>query len=276
MQIPQGLITVNNYEKLIKSDFFKEIEKYSNAFLENNKDILKNYSRRWVLDSFHQWSRQYEYPFVYHYAKEQIERLPAEDKVRILDAGSGLSFLPYLISKRHKNAIIETYDYDERWKNVFREINKKEKKDIQFTQGDIRKTPFPSDNFNIIYCISVLEHTNNYEEIMQEFSRILKPNGKFILTFDIAFDGLSEISTEKVSDFLKTLGKYFNMGTIPHSIENSETTATNIYISKKYGKKLLPWKHPRLKFAYDLIKNKKIPKTLSKNLGFYCIELTKK
>lgn len=65
------------------------------------------------------------------------------------------------------------------------------------TQGDIRKTNFKDNSFDDIFCVSILEHVgmdndiykNNIENnpesqitAMREMYRILKPNGKLLLT----------------------------------------------------------------------------------------------
>jgi len=49
---------------------------------------------------------------------------------------------------------------------------------------NIEKTPWPfkKDEFDEIYAYNVLEHVNNFIEIMEEIHRILKPNGRVIIS----------------------------------------------------------------------------------------------
>lgn len=47
---------------------------------------------------------------------------------------------------------------------------------------DITEIPEPSNSFDAIMCIEVLEHVPNPVLVIQELSRLLKPNGKLILT----------------------------------------------------------------------------------------------
>lgn len=69
MKLLSGFPLKEDYLKLLRSNLYKRMESYSNKFIKDNKDILHSYSRRWVTDPFHQWSRQWEYPYVY----ERIE-----------------------------------------------------------------------------------------------------------------------------------------------------------------------------------------------------------
>ncbi len=45
--------------------------------------------------------------------------------------------------------------------------------------------PFGAEECDAVYCISVLEHVPDFERMLVEITRILKPGGLFILTCDI-------------------------------------------------------------------------------------------
>lgn len=49
------------------------------------------------------------------------------------------------------------------------------------------KLPFADNSFDLISCISVIEHLNNREDTLaiNEFGRVVKPGGKIILTFPV-------------------------------------------------------------------------------------------
>lgn len=55
---------------------------------------------------------------------------------------------------------------------------------IELRAGDLDKTPLPISNgeFNLITMLAVLEHLNNYTEVINECYRGLKAGGKLILT----------------------------------------------------------------------------------------------
>jgi SAM-dependent methyltransferase len=117
------------------------------------------------------WSRRYEYKFA-------IDYLEKDDT--ILDAACGIEhpFKFYAASKVKKVIAI---DKDERIKELENPLN-----NLKMYHGDISKTDYVENTFDKIFCISVLEHLQGEElhNVLEEFFRILKPNGKLILTCD--------------------------------------------------------------------------------------------
>ena len=57
-------------------------------------------------------------------------------------------------------------------------------KDIKAYQLDIdeEKFPFENDSFDMVYCGEIIEHLFNPDHLLDEVYRILKPNGKCIIT----------------------------------------------------------------------------------------------
>lgn len=49
-------------------------------------------------------------------------------------------------------------------------------------KADLRFIPFATNSIDLIVCPHVLEFTNNYHHVLQEFHRILSPQGKLIIT----------------------------------------------------------------------------------------------
>ena len=47
---------------------------------------------------------------------------------------------------------------------------------------DGKLIPFPNNSFDSILCTEVLEHVFNIDELLQEFNRVLKKNGKALIT----------------------------------------------------------------------------------------------
>ncbi len=273
MKLHSGIPDIRIYEDLVKSDSFLEIEKYADAFLKKFDFLKDHYS--WVKDPFHQWSRQWEYPFIYN----RINGYLANNKSkmsRVLDAGAGITFFPYLLSELNAVDQVVCQDIDQQLSGLYRRVNT----EYQYTGpvlsvGELQRLQFRSNSFDIVYSISVLEHTDNYLEIVKEFHRVLKKNGMLILTFDIGIDGVSDISPEGAQDLLDSMNQYFqcedqSAGTISSIIDK---TRNNIVTSCKLGKtqsKLLPWKYPFISLIKSALKATAIPVRFSKNLTFYC------
>ena len=118
MYLYQGFPSIESYNKLLESSLFLSMELFSNQFLAQNKSALKIYSKKWVPDPFHQWSRQYEYPFVYYYVLDYINNRQKSD-IKILDAGSGMTFFPYYLASIAPNIQIFCCDYDTSHGKIF-------------------------------------------------------------------------------------------------------------------------------------------------------------
>ncbi len=277
--IQKGIPKIENYNKLLKNSLFLKMEKFSNKFLEKNKKILNKYRFKWVADPLHQWSRQYEYPYVYSCIQNYVKHNENKE-IKIIDAGSGVTFFPYYLASNIQNAKIECCDYDKSLESIFTKINTNYPSisKIQFSETDIHKLTFPDEFCDIIYCISVLEHTENFETIIKEFKRILKKNGLLIITFDISIDGSADIPKEKAEKLIETLEKYFpNREKTNYQKDfkdlNSDNILTTKYI-KQINKKLLPWKFPILTAIKHILKFKN-PKKSFKNLSCYCAAFSK-
>ncbi len=103
-----------------------------------------------------------------------------QKKSKILDAGAGeLQYKKYCNHLKYTSQDFGLYDgkgdknalQTKEWDNT--------KLDII---SDIIDIPVEDNSFDNIMCIEVLEHLPHPSKAIKEFSRILKPNGKLILT----------------------------------------------------------------------------------------------
>lgn len=62
--------------------------------------------------------------------------------------------------------------------------NRIKRGDIEFIPGDLIKTPFPNNYFDIVTCISVIEHGVDEVKYFEEMNRILKKGGLLITSTD--------------------------------------------------------------------------------------------
>jgi SAM-dependent methyltransferase len=220
------------------------MERFSNQFLERNRRELAAYARHWVKDPLHQWSRQWEYPYVEQKLLARFEPTDGRE-VRLLDAGSGLTFFPSWLAERLPRAFIECCDSDATSVETGTRLHHGAGDRIRYRAAQIQSLPYADRSFDAVYCISVLEHTRNYAEVVREFRRVLAPGGCLIVTFDISPDGRSEIDVAGARGLLAALEQHFQTVDAPGSDELEEQLARPRPLSTGYAKatrpELVPW-----------------------------------
>jgi SAM-dependent methyltransferase len=103
------------------------------------------------------------------------ERLPRETS--ILDIGAYASEILSVLH-RMKYSNLTGVDLNPRIKEMpFAD-------QIRYEVADFMATPFPDGSFGAITAISVIEHGFQSERLLREISRLLRPGGTFIASFD--------------------------------------------------------------------------------------------
>ena len=253
---PPGIPTIGIYSQILRSNLFREIETFSDAFLKTYDSGLRDYARKWVPDPLHQWSRQWEYPFVYAQIKEWLNQHPHHE-VTILDAGSGITFFPFYLASEFGFARILCCDQDASLEPTFASIIDRAGLPVGFSVADLHHLPYADASCDIVFSISVLEHTDAYERIFREFQRVLRPGGIVVLTFDISLDAGNEIADTKARQLLQTAQQSFSP--IPQPLrldarsDRSEGEILTTQYIKRVNKKLLPWKNSHLASLKNLL-----------------------
>lgn len=275
--IPCGIPLQDDYKRIISSYNFKEMEKFSDIFIAMYKKNLEEYNYKWVEDPLHQWSRQWEYPYVYNKITKIVNK-NNNVKTNILDAGSGITFFPYFLKKEINDSSIFCCDNDISLKSVYQKVNHKIKVPIKFSNTDLRDLNFENKSFDIIYCVSVIEHTKNYERVVKEFYRVLKFGGSLIVTFDISIDGLHDISIDKAIDLLSFFENIFKDEYLTTIDLKSDLKVPEIFTTttaNDINKKLLPWKKLSFSRIKSIIKNMKYS-SFPPLLTIFCLTLKKR
>lgn len=273
--IHDGIPTTEKYQALIKSNEFLEMEEFSNSFISKYKYILSEYTNKWVGDPLHNWSRQWEYFYIFHQIKSITKK---GANLSILDAGSGITFFPYFLKHQLNINNIECIDNDESFMDAFKLINEKNDHTVNFSLDDISDLSFTNGSLDIIYCISVIEHTKKHQEIIDEFYRILKPSGMLFLTFDISLDGNRDIDIEMSRELLELLGNKFVFNeekSMDLMIQISQPDIFTTAIAERMDPGLLPWKFPPIVYQFRELALKRKITEWPPLLTFYCLGLKK-
>lgn len=269
--LSDGVVTFKQYDQLVDSDYFKQVEWFSNGFVARVGPLIQRYNIRWVPDPLHQWSRQWEYIYIIDKIKKQ------NVNARIVDLGAGMSFLPYYLKKQLGFKNFLAVDYDKMLASLYQKVNKKMRTAVDFEFGDMRKLGgIKTGSVDFVYSISVLEHTNDYQRILGEIHRILKPGGALSFTFDISLDGLDDIPLKKAKQLVASLEAVFKTKTQVNL--DKDLLEPDLVTSQKMSrinKKLLPWKIPLINVVKHLLEYGRFGKAY-KNLTFCCLSVTKK
>ncbi|MBI2278704.1 MAG: methyltransferase domain-containing protein [Candidatus Brennerbacteria bacterium] len=125
-----------------------------------------------------------------HYADHRLRIERAKNKIsillkkglslkpgmRVLDAGCGDGSTLFLLEKEFGIFPVGIDVSEEAIKRA-RFFSEKNAVSSEFKRADTRSLPFPSNYFDLILSWGVIEHFNNYDLAIDEFHRILKPQG---------------------------------------------------------------------------------------------------
>jgi len=257
MQLRSGVPLISDLDALLRDPYYTEITSYSREFLQKHGEALKGYGRLWGQDPFMLWSRRWEYPFV---AQKVIEYGKAHPgPIKVIDGGSGVTFFPYFVCDHVPGAEFICIDTNESYPPMFKAIyaNTSHQR-VSFSNGMLQKLEIPDGGVDVVACISVLEHTDNYGEIVREFARVLKRGGLLVLTFDLSLDGKFELRKEVAQDLLNNVSEFFDTSGVPIEQELNRMSDVEHILSTDHVNRtepdLLPWRFPMAKAVHDLIK----------------------
>jgi len=275
---------LNELEAHLKSDEYQRHVEFNRAFLEKNDAAMSQYGKLWAKDTFRLWSRRWEYPYVTQRVIQFAQQQGVEGQggaFRVLDAGSGVTFFPYYLRAELPRAEVTCFDSNSTYHPMFAAVNSSmgEGK-VKFIEGMLQKIPLADDSFDAVCCISVLEHTGNYDEILDEFARVLRPGGLLVLTFDLSLDGKFELKKSDAAELLSSLERKFSVPTgsdLRGELNRMDDPERERILTTDYIRKtqpdLLPWKHPLLKAGHDLVKGHGWTGGF-RSKSVYCVDVT--
>lgn len=206
-----GLAALSDLNIDQTKNIFKNLERYQSSFLEK-ESLFRSKELPCSMDPLHQWSRVWEYPYVYYHLSKIRSEFQLRNKFgRVVDFGSGVSFFPFSVAQLgfHVNCI----DVDPVVQNDI--LRAKQVVDacpgkVECYLSNGEELPFEKDSIDIIYSISVLEHIDAFEKIFTELARVIAPSGVLILTFDLAGSGEGEIKVSRYQHLRNLFFEYFD------------------------------------------------------------------
>jgi SAM-dependent methyltransferase len=278
MHLRAGIPLIAEVDALMNDELFRQHSEYNRSFLQRHGPALRGYGSHWGQDPLRLWSRRWEYPFAGQRLSEFARA--QQQPVRILDAGSGVTYFDYMLCESLPGTSIICADSDCSYDRMFTAINRQVPGSrVSFVQAMLQSLPMESHSVDAICCISVLEHTDRYEEILDEFSRVLRPDGLFVLTFDLSLDGRFELSRSDAMSLLDSIQRRFAPRDLEPARELERMDQPQAILSTDHVKRtqpqLLPWRYPLLKGLHDLVKGRGWTGGF-RSKSVYCMEAVKK
>ncbi len=121
------------------------------------------------------WSRPWEYAWAIEHVVSYMTTA---------DMGCGWMYRPFKDALAEVCHFVYAVDADKRLHE------QKKAENMAFVTADITKSipAIPSGQLDRVFCISVLEDLGDMTTpALKEFSRVLKPDGKIVLTFDVPY-----------------------------------------------------------------------------------------
>lgn len=118
----------------------------------------------------------------FYLAEDYIKHSSGGRFKKALDVGCGIGFfLPILGSLADE---VTALDYTSDVLEYARFMSEKRNiKNIDFMRGDIKSLPFGDKSFDLVMCMSVLEHFQNPAEPLRELRRVMSPGGLLVAGF---------------------------------------------------------------------------------------------
>ncbi len=263
-----GSPSIPDYFCFLKSETYNQVYEFAHRFYKEHSDILQPYISRW-LNPLSNWSRRWEYGFALTYLRKYARR-----GSRVLDAGSGISFFPYMLSSLGYD--VHACDVDASLEGMYAGINSRLDYTVNFQIQSIDALSYEDESFSAIYCISVLEHMKHKfrKKAIDEFHRVLRKDGVLVITFDVSLDGSANVSIEESKELLRILNSKFEPlkaldETYISDLRKRKDILTTKFIAC-YDRKLLPWKYPLLSALIKPILQGKLPRSTLKNVAIFC------
>jgi SAM-dependent methyltransferase len=155
-------------------------------------------------DALSHYSRQWEYP----YAWANLTGAHG----RVLDAGSGFTFFPFLLAAAGFD--VDCCDGDDSLGLAvrFSQAGALTGCRPRFTDCSLTAMSYPEGAFDAVVCISVLEHAGPQRTaILENLAYVLKPGGRLVVTFDLDLRRDEDLVLEDVSVLLAGLRRNFEL-----------------------------------------------------------------
>lgn len=115
--------------------------------------------------------------------REAYRILPRRAYDSILDLGTGSGFYLPLLARTGRQ--VHGVDLAPVLHLTQRMVRTKGLQNILLSKADVTKLPFRSDHFDLLFCLSLIEHIQDQKRALVEFKRVLRKDGVLILGYPL-------------------------------------------------------------------------------------------
>jgi ubiquinone/menaquinone biosynthesis C-methylase UbiE len=112
---------------------------------------------------------------------------------RGLDAGTGAGFLLPALAARCRE--VDAVDLSPVMKYTQGMLDKRGLHNVKLAQADLVHLPYSDQTFDLVACLSVIEHMPDPDAALKEMARVLRPNGVLILGYPLENSLLVSLKT---------------------------------------------------------------------------------
>jgi len=257
-----GLASLDDLSTPLWRSLFSRLESIQSEFLAGQPHC-PDYP--WPRDPLHNCIRVWEYPFVYHHLQSHSGSLSGHPLPHVVDLGSGATFFPFAVARLGWRVI--AVDADSRaTSSVHRAVGRASAGGGAVTSllADARSIALETESVDCVYCVSVLEHVPEFEGVISEVARILRPTGLFVLTFDVDLRGNCELGPAaygRLSDALRASFSPVYPEKVVHPLRvlTTDNSIYPLYPSSSTRDRLIePLRHS-VHAAYNRLRGRQLP-----------------
>jgi protein-tyrosine sulfotransferase len=157
----------------MRSDSFR-------LFMERTNALARSFGLREMTN----WSKIWEYPFLWHTALSRIEL----SRTRLVDIGSEKSVMPWLCALL--GADVTMIETNRSMEPLWARLRARLDVSIDWHFVDDTSIPVAAASVDCVTSFSVIEHQSDRSHAMDEIARVLKPGGVLAMSFDVCDNSL--------------------------------------------------------------------------------------
>jgi SAM-dependent methyltransferase len=217
-----GIAALSDLQTPQWRELFSALECHQTAFL-SKQHLFRTPDYKWPHDALHNWSRAWEYPYVYSQLIRWRSAYTGRRLPTVADVGSGVTFFPFSVARLGCRVVcVDPDPVCSKELSLAAKVVDHSPGEVEFRLIETSALPFGSSECDLVYCISVLEHIETFHDTLREVSSCLKPGGLFYLTFDLDLQGNSDIRVDRYDSLMTTIHELFDLVLLEKTIHPAD------------------------------------------------------